>query len=186
MLGVLIAAISGTLATKRQPARRASRSRRLLIAETHEEILAEEFLSILFQLEVFEGIPGDRSDFRGGAEPGVHAPGGQHGPAGVSGTLAEGQRQGPIDRAGARARCRRPCRDRVGPVPWGVLALLQECYGVAAFGVAFAGDRLWLVPLVYELTGLPVLPRASLIAIRPFHTERHGRPNGAVRVRSLL
>ncbi len=58
VLGVLIAAVSGTLATKRCRLDRLHELEDWLIQETHEEILAEEIMSILFQLEVFAGIPG--------------------------------------------------------------------------------------------------------------------------------
>jgi hypothetical protein len=58
VLGVLIAAVSGTLATKRHRLDRLHQLEDWLIHEMHEEILAEELLSMLFQLEVFEAIPG--------------------------------------------------------------------------------------------------------------------------------
>jgi EcsC protein family len=58
VLGVLIAAVSGTLATKRHRLDRIHQLEDWLIHEMHEEILAEELLSVLFQLEVFEAIPG--------------------------------------------------------------------------------------------------------------------------------
>lgn len=58
VLGVLIAAVSGTLATKRRRLDRIHELEDWLIEEMHEEVLAEELLSVLFQLEVFEAIPG--------------------------------------------------------------------------------------------------------------------------------
>jgi hypothetical protein len=58
VLGVLIAAVSGTLSTKRCRIDRIHQLEDWLIHEMHEEVLAEELLSILFQLEVFEAISG--------------------------------------------------------------------------------------------------------------------------------
>ncbi len=58
VLGVMIAAVSGTLATKRHRLDRLHEVEDWLISEMHEEVLAEELLSILFQVEVFEAIPG--------------------------------------------------------------------------------------------------------------------------------
>ena len=58
VLGVLIASVSGTLATKRNRLDRLHQLEDWLIHEMNEEILAEELLSILFQLEIFDLIPG--------------------------------------------------------------------------------------------------------------------------------
>jgi hypothetical protein len=58
VLGVLIAATSGSLDTKRKRLDQLRELEHLLIEETQEEILAEEALSFLFQLEIFEDIPG--------------------------------------------------------------------------------------------------------------------------------
>ena len=58
VLGLLIAAISGTPETKRQRIDDLQELEDLLIEETQQEILAEEIMSILFQLEVFDAIPG--------------------------------------------------------------------------------------------------------------------------------
>jgi hypothetical protein len=57
VLGVLIAAMSGTLETKKKRLDDLHELEDLLIEDTQEEIIAEEVLSILFQLEIFEGIP---------------------------------------------------------------------------------------------------------------------------------
>jgi hypothetical protein len=58
VLGVLIAAISGSLALRRQRLDQLEEIEHLLLEETQEEILTEEALSVLFQLEIFEEIPG--------------------------------------------------------------------------------------------------------------------------------
>ena len=58
VLGLLIAAISGTPETKRQRIDDLQELEDLLIEETQQEILAEEIMSILFQLEIFGAIPG--------------------------------------------------------------------------------------------------------------------------------
>jgi hypothetical protein len=58
VLGILIAASSSSLQIKRQRLEDLKRIEELLLEETQEEILAEEALSLLFQLEVFEEVPG--------------------------------------------------------------------------------------------------------------------------------
>ncbi|MGO9465190.1 MAG: EcsC family protein [Isosphaeraceae bacterium] len=58
VLGVLIAAISGSLHAKQARLGQLHELEEWLLQETQEEIIAEELLSLLFQLEVFEGIPG--------------------------------------------------------------------------------------------------------------------------------
>jgi hypothetical protein len=58
VLGVLIAALSGTLETRRRRLETLHEIEDLLIEETQEEIVGEEILSVLFQLEVFADIPG--------------------------------------------------------------------------------------------------------------------------------
>lgn len=58
VLGVLIAATSGSLATRRRRLNELREIEHLLVEETQEEILADEALSFLFQLEIFEEIPG--------------------------------------------------------------------------------------------------------------------------------
>jgi EcsC protein family len=58
VIGALIAAISGTLETRRKRLDELHDLEDMLIAETQEELVSEELLSILFQLGVFEGIPG--------------------------------------------------------------------------------------------------------------------------------
>jgi hypothetical protein len=58
IIGTLIAALSGTLETRRKRLDELHDLEDMLIAETQEELVSEEILSILFQLEIFEGIPG--------------------------------------------------------------------------------------------------------------------------------
>jgi hypothetical protein len=58
VLGILITATSGSLATKRQRIDQLREVKHLLVEETQEDILADEALSVLFQLEVFEEVPG--------------------------------------------------------------------------------------------------------------------------------
>jgi hypothetical protein len=58
VLGVMIAATSGSLEIKRGRLARLKELETLLLEETQEEILSEEALSLLFQLEIFEEIPG--------------------------------------------------------------------------------------------------------------------------------
>ena len=58
IIGTLIAAISGTLETRRKRLDELHDLEDMLITETQEELVSEELFSILFQLEVFEGIPG--------------------------------------------------------------------------------------------------------------------------------
>jgi hypothetical protein len=58
VLGILIAATSGSLVTKRKRLDQLREIEHLLAEETQEEILADEALSVLFQLEIFEAVPG--------------------------------------------------------------------------------------------------------------------------------
>jgi hypothetical protein len=58
VLGVLIAATSGSLAVRRQRLDQLHEIEHWLLEETQEEIVTEEALSVLFQLEIFEQIPG--------------------------------------------------------------------------------------------------------------------------------
>jgi hypothetical protein len=58
VLGVLIAALSCTLETRKERLDQLHELEEWLVAEAQEEIIAEELLSLLFQLEVFEEIPG--------------------------------------------------------------------------------------------------------------------------------
>jgi EcsC protein family len=58
VLGVYLTATSGTLHTKRRRLEELRELEELLISETQHEILAEELLSFLFQVEVFDGVPG--------------------------------------------------------------------------------------------------------------------------------
>jgi hypothetical protein len=58
VLGILIAAMSGSLAVKRQRLDRLREIEHLLLEETQEEVLTEEAMSVLFQLEIFAEIPG--------------------------------------------------------------------------------------------------------------------------------
>jgi hypothetical protein len=58
VIGVLIAAVSGSLAVRRDRLSQLRDVEDLFLEETQEEIVTEEAASLLFQLEVFEGIPG--------------------------------------------------------------------------------------------------------------------------------
>jgi hypothetical protein len=58
IVGTLIAALSGTLETRRRRLDELHELEDLLVSETQEEILTEELLSIVFQLEIFDAIPG--------------------------------------------------------------------------------------------------------------------------------
>ena len=57
-LGVMAAALAGSLEVRRQRIHRLRELEDLLIEETEEDILLEEALSFLFQLEIFADIPG--------------------------------------------------------------------------------------------------------------------------------
>ena len=58
VLGLLIAALTGTTETRRKRLDELHKLEYLLVVETQQEIAAEEIMSILFQLEIFEEIPG--------------------------------------------------------------------------------------------------------------------------------
>src|SRR5205823_4310250 len=58
VLGLLIAATSGSLETRRSRLSQLRELEELVLEETHEEVLAEEVLAFLFQLEAFEEVPG--------------------------------------------------------------------------------------------------------------------------------
>ncbi len=58
VVGVLIAASSGSLEIRRQRLGQLRELEDLLLEETQMEVLAQEALAFLFQLEVFEEIPG--------------------------------------------------------------------------------------------------------------------------------
>jgi len=58
VLGVYLTATSGTLHTKQCRLEQLKELEELLISETQREILAEELLSFVFQLEIFEEVPG--------------------------------------------------------------------------------------------------------------------------------
>lgn len=58
VLGILIAAMAGSLKLRRERVRQLRELEDLLIEETQEDILTEEALSVLFQVEVFEDVPG--------------------------------------------------------------------------------------------------------------------------------
>ncbi len=58
VLGVYLTAMSGTLHTKRCRLEALKEMEELLISETQREILAEELLAFVFQLEIFEEVPG--------------------------------------------------------------------------------------------------------------------------------
>ncbi len=56
--GVLVVALSGSLELRRTRLHRLRELEDLIIEETEEDVLTDEALSLLFQLEVFEEIPG--------------------------------------------------------------------------------------------------------------------------------
>ena len=58
VLGVLVAAASHSLESRRRRLLRLRELEDLIIEETQEEILGDELLSFLFQLEIFEEVPG--------------------------------------------------------------------------------------------------------------------------------
>ena len=58
VLGVLVAAASHSLESRRRRLLRLRELEDLIIEETQEEILGDELLSVLFQLEIFEEVPG--------------------------------------------------------------------------------------------------------------------------------
>lgn len=58
VLGVMIAAMAGSLEVRRARINRLRELEDLLIEEIQQDIVVEEALSFLFQLEIFEGIPG--------------------------------------------------------------------------------------------------------------------------------
>lgn len=58
VLNVMIAAMAGSLESRRERVLRLRELEDMLIVEVQEDILAEEALSFLFQLEIFEDIPG--------------------------------------------------------------------------------------------------------------------------------
>jgi EcsC protein family len=58
VMGVMVAALSDSLVTKQNRLKSLRAVETLLLEEVQEEILAEEALSFLFQLEIFEGVPG--------------------------------------------------------------------------------------------------------------------------------
>lgn len=58
VLSVLLVATSGTLEVRQRRLEQLRQIEDLLLEETQEEILAEELTSFLFQLEIFEEVPG--------------------------------------------------------------------------------------------------------------------------------
>jgi hypothetical protein len=58
VLGVLVTAVSGSIETRRQRLDRLHQVEDWLIEEAQEELLMEELTSFLFQLEIFEEVPG--------------------------------------------------------------------------------------------------------------------------------
>jgi EcsC protein family len=58
VLGVLLAALAGTPEVRRARIDQLHEIEDMLIVETQEDVIAEEAVSVLFQLEIFEGIPG--------------------------------------------------------------------------------------------------------------------------------
>jgi EcsC protein family len=58
VLGVMVAALSASLEARRHRVHRLREIKDLLIEETQEEVLVQEVTSFLFQLEIFEEVPG--------------------------------------------------------------------------------------------------------------------------------
>jgi hypothetical protein len=58
VLGVLLVATSGSLEVRRRRLEQLRQVEEMLLEEGQEEILAEEVTSFLFQLEIFEDVPG--------------------------------------------------------------------------------------------------------------------------------
>ena len=58
VLGVMIAAMAGSLEVRRRRLDQLREIEDLLIAEYQEDLVTEELLSFLFQLEIFEDVPG--------------------------------------------------------------------------------------------------------------------------------
>jgi EcsC protein family len=58
VIGVLIASMAGWVEVRRQRINQLGELEDLLIEEIQEDILVDEALSFLFQLEIFEGVPG--------------------------------------------------------------------------------------------------------------------------------
>jgi hypothetical protein len=58
VMGVLVTALAGSLETRRRRLDRLRDVEELLIEETEEDIITEELLAFVFQLEVFEEVPG--------------------------------------------------------------------------------------------------------------------------------
>ena len=113
VLGMLIAALSGTLESRRRRIDEVHELEECLVEEAQEEIVAEELISFLFQLEIFDEIPG-MGAISGAALNLTFMPGRHHGQTGFSRALAQGQREGAFDRAARSIRATKP---RVGPGP---------------------------------------------------------------------
>src|SRR5262249_33098627 len=58
VLGVMIVGMAGSLEVRRERIHRLRELEDLLIEETQEDVVTEEALAFLFQLEVFEDVPG--------------------------------------------------------------------------------------------------------------------------------
>ena len=58
VLGILLAGMSGSLQTRRKHLGRLRELEDLVVAQSEEEVVVQEVLSLLFQLEIFEKIPG--------------------------------------------------------------------------------------------------------------------------------
>ena len=58
VLGILLAGMSGSLQTRRERLGRLRELEDLVVAQSEEEVVVQEVLSLLFQLEIFEEIPG--------------------------------------------------------------------------------------------------------------------------------
>jgi hypothetical protein len=58
VLGVLLVALSGSLEIRRERLQRLRELEEMLVEETVEGVLVEEIVSFIFQLEVFDSVPG--------------------------------------------------------------------------------------------------------------------------------
>ena len=105
----------------------------ILVAETQEELLSEELLSVLFQLEIFEAIPGIGAISGGLLNLAFMRRVDNTARRVFQEALAEGQRQGSVDRGGTRALARPDRRVGRGTWPGGLFRVL---YGRIRSGFA--------------------------------------------------
>ena len=111
-LGILTVATAGSLATRLERLDQLQDLEELLVRETQVEMIRSELMSFLFQLEIFEDIPGIGVISGGLSKPGFHAPSRPDRAPHLSRALAQRQRQGPRNRP-------RPIPRNVHPPPSG-------------------------------------------------------------------